>query len=328
MSQTKYRAVVTGHSYMTMQPERDVLAGVAEVVETQPQNRDEVMAVVRDADAIMNQNSQIDKQVIAATTRCKIIVAYGVGTDKIDLETATEKGIQVCCVPDYCRDEVASHAMALLLAFERKVPQTMARLVAGHWEHPTPGSMQRLAGRTLGLLGFGRIAHRLAEMATPFGLNIITHDPYVSAEQVRAAGAKWVTLDELLTGSDYVSIHCPLTEITRGLFGAETLGRMRADAVLINTSRGKIVQEEALVAVLKAGRLRGAALDVFEVEPLSNTSPLLQMDNVVLTPHTAWYSDEAQEQLKHDVAEEVRRALMGEPPINPANQPRRPGSID
>jgi D-3-phosphoglycerate dehydrogenase len=304
-----------------MEPEREVLAGVAELVETQPKNQEEVIAAARDADAIMNQESQIKGPVIAALTRCKIIVAYGVGLDKIDVEAATAKGILVCRVPDYCKDEVATHTMALLLAFERKVPQSMARLQAGHWYHPTPGSMRRLTDRVLGLLGFGNIARRVAEMAAPFGFRIITHDPFITKGESQSGGAKWVSLDRLLADSDYLSIHCPLTEETQGFFGAETLAKMRPEAVLINASRGKIVQEAALVEALKASCLRGAALDVFQEEPLSPGSPLLKMDNVVLTPHTAWYSDDAQTQLKRQVAEEVRRALVGEPPINPANDP-------
>ena len=316
-----YRAVVTGHSFPTLAPEREVLAGVATVVESQPRDRAEVIAAARDADAIMNQQSLIDAAVIAALTRCRVIVAYGIGTDKIDLAAAAARGIRVCHVPDYCVDEVASHAMALLLAFERRVPQAMARLVHGHWDHPTAGSIRRLAGRTLGLLGLGRIGRRVAALAAPFGLRVVAHDPYLAAAPTGQPGVEWVSFDELLTTAHYLSIHCPLTPETRGLMGAAQFARMRADAVLVNASRGKIVQEAALVAALREGRLRGAALDVFEEEPLSPGNSLLDLDNVVLTPHVAWYSDEAQDELKREVAGEVRRALLGEPPRHPVNAP-------
>ena len=314
-----FRAVVTGHSFPSLDLERDVLAGTADLVESQPRNREEVIAAARTADAVLNQNSQIDAEVIESLERCRVIVAYGIGTDKIDLEAATRRGIQVCNVPDYCLEEVAAHTVALLLAMERRVPQLMAALRAGRWVQPEPGDMRRLSGRTLGCLGFGRIARRVAAVADALGLRAIAHDPMLDAGQ---AGVCAVGFEQLLEDSDYLTIHCPLTPETRGLIDGEALGRMRPGAMLINASRGKIVQEAALVEALQAGRLRGAALDVFEAEPLAQDSPLLHMDQVVLTPHVAWFSTEAEEELKRTVAMEARRALLGEPPQHPVNRPR------
>lgn len=313
------RVVITGHSFLNLDPEREVLAGVADVIETQPTGCEEVIAATRDADGIINQNSQISAEVVYALDKCKVIVAYGIGTDKIAIDAATRRGIHVCNVPNYCVDEVATHAIALILAFERNVMGSMRRLVSGHYDHPTPGSIRRLAGRTLGLLGFGRIGRRVAELARPFGLRLIVHDPFVKIEDLHTLDAKSVDFDTVLSASHYLSIHAPLNAETRGLIGASNLSKLRRDAVLINVSRGKIVQESALVDALQAGRLRGAALDVFETEPLSADSPLLRLPNVVLTPHTAWYSDESQQQLKFEAADEVRRVLCGERPRNPVN---------
>lgn len=312
-----FSAVVAGHSFRDLDIERATLADVAEVIESQPSCRAEIIAAAQDADAILNQNSQIDAEVIAALKRCRVIVAYGIGTDKIDLDAANRRAIQVCNVPDYCLEEVATHAIALLLAFERRVPQTMAALKAGSWPAPETGDSRRLQGRVLGCLGYGRIAQRVATIGRALGLSVIAHDPYAAPHMDDVA---LVSLERLLEQSHYLAIHCPLTPETRGMVDAELLERMRPDAVLINASRGKIVQEQALVDALAAGRLRGAALDVFEQEPLPPASPLLAMPNVVLTPHTAWYSDEAQQELKRTVALEVRRVLCGEAPAHPVNQ--------
>ena len=315
------RVVVTGHSFATLDPERHVLDGVAKVIEAQPRTRDEVIAAARDADAIINQNSQIDAEVIAALRRCKVIVAYGIGTDKIAVDDAAKRGIFVCNVPNYCIDEVATHTLALLLGFERCVPHSMHRMQAGHYDHPQAGSIRRLAGRTLGLLGFGKIGRRVAALASPFGLRIAVHDPFVAPAMLEAEGFQPVDCDTLFAASDYVSIHCPLTDRTRGLVGAEAIAKMRTDAVLINVSRGKIVQEAALVGALAARRIRGAALDVFESEPLPATSVLRTLPNVVITPHIAWYSDESQLELKTVAAGEVRKVLTGQKPDNPVNRP-------
>lgn len=312
--------VVTGYRFRDLEPERRILAPIATVTGVQPQSRDELITATAHADAILNQLCMIDADTIAALECCRVIVICGVGVDSVDIEAATARGIMVCNVPDYCTEEVATHTLALLLAFERRVPHMMAHLRGGQWDDPHAYVIRRLAGRTLGLLGFGRIARRVGALAAAFGLHVLTSDPYVPPEQTREAGVEWVPLDSLLARSDYLSLHTPLTPETRRLIGAEALAKMRAGAVLINTSRGKIVDEEALIAALRDGRLRGAALDVFQEEPIVPTNPLLQMDNVIVTPHLAWYSEEAQTEVRQQAAQEIHRVLLGEPARNPVNR--------
>ncbi len=313
-----HKAVVTGHSFSSLAIEREVLTNVAELVETQPRSRDEVIAAARDAHAVLNQNSLIDTEVVRSLSKCRVIVAYGIGTDKIDLVEATKQGIQVCNAPDYCLEEVATHTIALLLSIERQIPMMMARLRAGHWDHPHCGSMRRLSGLTFGCLGMGRIAQLVAKSALALGMRVIATDPFVATTTV--AGVDFVSLDELLLRSDYLSIHCPLTPETHGLVDAGFIAKMRPDAVLINASRGKIVRESDLISALSRGRLRAAGLDVFESEPLDPDNPLLRMDNVVVTPHVAWHSEAAEEELKRTVAEEARLVLCGLAPRFPVNE--------
>lgn len=316
-----HTAVVTGHSFPALDIERSVLDGVATLMDPQPADRRQLLAAVRNADAIMNQNSIIDAEVIAAAPHCRVIVPYGIGVDKIDIEAATAHGIQVCNVPHYCIEEVAIHTLALLLGFERGIARGDARIRAGHWDHPARGSMRRLSGRTLGLLGFGRIARTVAGVAKAMQLKVIAHDPMVTAEEMQREGVESVQIGDLALRSQYISIHCPLTPQTRGLIDAGFLAAMRNDAVLINASRGRIIQEAALVDALAKARIRGAALDVFEVEPTPADNPLLTMENVMLAPHVAWYSDESQDELKFTVADEVRRVLTGIAPRFPVNTP-------
>ncbi|MFO1061019.1 MAG: C-terminal binding protein [Dongiaceae bacterium] len=322
MTAPRFRVVVTGHHFHTLEPERAVLADLADLVEAQPRSREEVIAAARDADAILNQDGRLDGPVIDALRHCRIIVAYGVGTDRIDVDAATARGIQVCNVPDYGLDEVAAHAIALLLAFERRIPQQAAAVRAGEWAQPPEGSSRRLAGRVLGIVGLGRIGRRVAALGRAFQLQVICADPHVPSDEAMRHSVQSVGLDELLQRADYVSLHCPLTEHTRGMLNAAAFARMKPDAVLINVARGPVVDEAALIETLRAGRLRGAALDVLEHEPTPTDNPLLSMENVIITPHTAWYSEEAQQRLKVGAAEEVRRALLGEPPRCPVNRPR------
>jgi D-3-phosphoglycerate dehydrogenase len=249
--------------------------------------------------------------------RCKAIGRFGLGVDNIDIAAAAERGITVTYVPDYCMQEVSDHAMALLLALARKVPQSNALVQAGRWEMPAVVPIHRLAGRVLGLVGFGNIPRELAPKAKAFGLRVVAHDPYVSQQVLDAAGVERVSFDRLLEISDFVSIHAPLLSATRGLFNAEVFRMMKKGARLINTARGPLVDEDALIAALDSGQLAGAALDVVAVEPLPKDSKLIGRDNVILTPHTAFYSVEALNELQTKCAADVARVLSGEPPVYP-----------
>src|SRR5216683_6118215 len=227
--------------------------------------------------------------------------------------------ILVTYATDYCMQEVSDHAMALLLSLVRKVPLSNKLVQSGRWEVPPVVPIHRLTGRVLGLVGFGNIPRMLAPKAKAFGLRVVTHDPYVSPEALSAAGVENVGFDELLAMSDFVSIHAPLLPATRGLFNRDVFRKMKKGAMLINTARGPLVDEEALIAALDSGQLGGAALDVVATEPLAKDSPLIGRDNVILTPHTAFYSVEALEELQSKCASDVARVLSGEKPAYPVS---------
>jgi D-3-phosphoglycerate dehydrogenase len=238
--------------------------------------------------------------------------------DNVDIPAATNAGIVVTRVPDYCLDEVSDHTMALLLALVRKIPSSNARTQGGKWEMRAVVPIHRLRGTVLGLVAFGQIPQLVAPKAQSFGIRVVTYDPFVSKQVAERAGVEQVTFDELLKISDYISIHTPLLPATRHLFNADVLSRMKPTAYLINTARGPIIDEAALASALDQGHLAGAALDVMEQEPPSG-SPLFGRDNVIVTPHTSFYSEESLVDLQTKAAEEVVRVLSGQTPKNPVN---------
>ena len=284
---------------------------------TQP-TPEAILDVARDAEGLLVTYAKITAEMISQMKRCKIISRFGIGVDNVDIAAATAAGISVTKVPDYCIDEVSDHAMALLLSLVRKIPFSSARAHAGRWEMAAVVPIHRLRGTILGLVGFGRIPQRIAPKAKAFGLRVITFDPYVPQTVLEQAGVERVEFAELVKMSDYISIHTPLLPETRHLFNAEVFRQMKPGAVIVNTSRGPVVEEAALARALDAGQLAGAALDVLEQEP-PTSSLLFGRDNVILTPHTSFYSVEALEELQTKAAEEVVRVLSGEPPRNPVN---------
>ena len=278
---------------------------------------DDILAVARDADAILVTYAKLPGELLRQLTRCKAIGRFGLGVDNIDLPAAKELGIAVNYVPDYCLREVSDHAMALLLALARKVTFSNKLVQSGRWEVPPIVPLRRLEGQVLGLVGFGNIPRALAPKAKAFGLRVLTHDPYVKPDALAAAGVEGVSFDDLLARADFISVHAPLVPATRGLMNAAAFAKMKKGAFLINTARGPLVDEAALVAALDAGQLGGAALDVVTAEPLAKDSPLMGRDNVILTPHTAFYSVEALEELQTKCASDVARVLSGEKAVYP-----------
>jgi D-3-phosphoglycerate dehydrogenase len=309
---------VTDCPFPSLDPAKAALARLdPELRMAKSTSAEDILSVAREADAVFVTYAKLPGDLLKQLKRCKVIGRFGLGVDNIDIPAAAALGIIVTYVPDYCMREVSDHAMALLLALARKVTLSNKLVQSGRWEVPPIVPLHRLDGRVLGLVGFGNIPRALAPKAKAFGLRVVIHDPYVSVQVLAEAAVEDASFDALLAMSDFVSIHAPLLPATRGLFNAETFRKMKKGAFLINTARGPLVDEAALVAALDSGQLGGAALDVVAAEPLSKDSPLLSRDNVILTPHTAYYSVEALEELQTKCASDVARVLSGEKPVYP-----------
>lgn len=314
------QVVVTDSVFPTLDPARQVLARIgAELVLAERAEPAAVAALAREVDALMVTYMPITAELIGQLRRCRIIARFGIGVDNVDVAAATRAGIVVTNVPDYCIDEVSDHALALLLALARRLLPADRAVRGGTWSVSALAPIHRLRGRVLGLVGFGKIARALARKAQALGLEVLAYDPYLPLEAIEAHGARPVGFDELLERSDFISIHAPLTPETRHLFNEEAFHKIKPGAFLINTARGPIVDEGALLRALESGRLAGAALDVLEREPPPSDSPLLRREDVLLTPHIAFYSEESLVELQTKAAEEVVRVLQGEAPRNPVN---------
>lgn len=320
--------VITDHGYPDDRPEREALAETgARIVIAQCRTPEEVLKACREADGVIVRMAPVPRPVIERLRRCKVISRYGIGVDNVDVKAATERGIPVANVPDYCYDEVSEHALALLLACARRVVESDRLVRAGEGPRSESLPVRRIRGSVLGLLALGAIARTLAGKARGLGFSrILAHDPFVKPEQARALGVDLVDLDTLLRESDYLSVHAPLLDSTRHLLGRETLAKMKPGAVLVNTSRGPVVDEAALLDALKAGRLAAAGLDVFEKEPIPADHPLLALPNVVATAHLGWYSLEARTDLQRRAAEAVAKVLLGGRPDHVVNREVYAGS--
>ncbi|MFD1032545.1 C-terminal binding protein [Metaplanococcus flavidus] len=307
-----FKVVVTDYEYSTFAPEEAVLdkLGIKLTFE-QCKTEDDVIAACKDADALINQYAPISRKVIEQLDNCKVISRYGVGFNTIDVDAATEKGIIVGNVTDYCLDEVSNHAMALLLSLARKVTLLNNAVKNGKWDFKVAVPIYRLQGKTLGLVGFGNIPQTVARKAKAFDLNVIAYDPFVAPEVAAAQGVELVTLEELCKRSDYLSVHVPLNAHTEKMISRKEFAMMKKEAFIINTARGPIIDEQALIEALQAGEIAGAGLDVLETEPIAADNPLLDMDNVILNPHSAFYSVEAETELKRKTAENVADVLSG-----------------
>jgi D-3-phosphoglycerate dehydrogenase len=305
--------------------ERAVLADVgARLVERPCPTEDELMEHGRDAVAILTLDEPLTARVIGALPCCRVISRFGIGVDKVDVGAATAAGIFVTNVPEYCVDEASDHALALLLAVERRIPALDTAVREGVWDTAAvAGPVRRLRDLRLGIIGFGRLGRRFAAKAAALGLEVCVHDPFVGDGVIEAAGARPLPLDELLHSSDVVSLHLPLTPDTRHLLDRGRLWSMRRGALLVNTSRGGLVDEAALVEALREGRLGGAGLDVFEHEPPARDHPLLRLPNVVVTSHSAHYSVESATDMRACAFRNVAEVIAGRPPLFAVNAIRR-----
>jgi D-3-phosphoglycerate dehydrogenase len=312
---TSVKVVLTDQIFPTTEIERKVLTDIgAELIVLDDPSPESIRANAADAVALLNTYAPIDRETLGHLEACKVIARYGIGVDNIDLEAARERGVVVTNVPDYCVDEVADHTMALLLAVARKLITGHSHTMNGGWGIDPLRPIHRLRGRTLGLIGFGNIARAVATRAQAFGLGVVTYDPYVTDDVLRARNvSRSGSLEDLLSGSDVVSVHVPLLDETRSLIGAEAVERMRSDAIVLNTSRGPIVDVGAVVTALREGRLGGAGFDVFPAEPPDHGS-FEGVENLVVTPHTAFYSDESISESQTKAVTCIVAVLRGEEP--------------
>lgn len=316
------KVVITDYEYPNVDQERKIITDFgAQLDACHLKTPEEIAAKVEDADAVIVQYADITKEIIARMKHCKIIIKYGIGVNNIDSDAAAAKKIYVCNVPDYGVDEVSNHAIAMLLALAKKLPIVTKTLKNGEWGYGSTVPLFRLQGSTLGLIGIGRIPSLIARKMSNFGMRILAFDPYVSKEEAKKRGAELADFETLCKKSDFISIHCPLTPSTTHIFNWETFKMMKKTAFIINTARGPVIEESALVEALKTGEIAGAGIDVYESEPIARDHPLLQMGQVIATPHCAWYSEEAITTLQRKVAEEVVNVLSGNRPFHCTNKP-------
>jgi len=314
------RVLITDYAWPSLEIERDILesAGI-ELIIAETGDEEELTQLVPAVDAILSCWRPISAAVLDHATSCRLISKFGTGVDNIDVQRATELGIIVCNIPDFCLDEVSDHAMALLLAAARRVVPFDREVRRGEWQPRRGQSLQRLRGRTLGVVGYGTIAQALIPKARAFGLNVVVYAPRLAAGSIEPGVTASSSLPDLLAIADFVSIHAPATAETRGMFDAAAFAAMKEGAWLINTSRGALVDEDALIVALQSGQLGGAALDVLAQEPPDPANPLLTMDNVLLTPHAAFASQQAIEDLQRRAAKAVVTGLGGKLPANIVN---------
>jgi D-3-phosphoglycerate dehydrogenase len=307
---TRYKVVVSDQVFPSVDVERDLLAGIGADLTVATGDVESVLSIASDADAILNTYLPWDARSIARLQKCRIIARYGIGFDNVDLVAARDAGIVVTNVPDYSVEEVATHALALILASLRKVAAADGLVRAGTWNIDNFRPIRRLSTLTVGLVGYGRIARRIAAPLEALGARIIAHDPYL---QPGPDLPPLLDLTALLGEADIISLHLPLTEETRGMIDSTAVGAMRKGAILVNTSRGPLVDLDAVAASLRDGHLGAAGLDVFDVEPLDPTR-IDGVPNLIVTPHMAYYSEEALAESQHKAATQVIKVLTGEKP--------------
>lgn len=325
------KVVVTDYNYPNLEVEEKVFSQSGIKVEGHHCTREEeVIKVSRDADGLLNQYAPVSKKVIDSLKRCKVIGRYGIGVDTINVDAATKKGIVVVNVPSYCEDEVSDHALALILSAVRKVNLYDRAIKKGSWDWKMGKPIRRLRGQCLGLVGCGKIGRKLAKKAMALGLEVIAFDPYLASKELKKEGIEKVDFDQLLTESDIISLHLPLTEETHHLISTAELEKMKPTALLVNVARGAVIDEKALHNALVDDQIAGACLDVIEDEPSQgkvSKKTLFGLKNIYLTPHAAWYSEEALIELRTKAAKDVARVLSRKIPSGFVNSELR-GNLD
>ena len=318
------KIVIADYEFPNLDPENDAFKGLEdfEIVayDHVAATEEELIERVKDADAVLNQWNHITPAVIEAMDHCKVISTYGIGVDKIDVETASKKGIYVTNSPDYNKFEVANHACALILALSRQLIDSDKKTREGkygwmYFDKP----LHRMDDQILGFVGFGRIAKQISHKMSVFGFKTIAYDPFLTAEQIEAAGGKKVELEEVMSQSDFVSINVSLTKDTYHMIGKEYFDMMKPTAYLVNCARGAVCDEMAMYEALKEGKFMGAGLDTFEDEPILPDHPLMSLDNIIFTPHSAWHNRESMWDMQWGTADQVAKVLKGEVPDHCVN---------
>jgi D-3-phosphoglycerate dehydrogenase len=311
----RFKVVFTDSHLFKPREELEALSGLdCEIVQAVCKSEDETIALCRDAHAVLNTSAKISRRVIAELKEALVICRYGIGVDTVDIPAATEHGIIVANVPDFCFDEVADTAMSLILSVPRKVHLLNTLVHQGAWKRDVAKPVHKFRGATLGIYAFGNIGRNLCRKAEPFGFRILVHDPYLKPENVRDYPVTLVDFDTLLKESDLISVHAPLTEGTRHKFDEAAFRKMKPSAFFFNLGRGPIHDQKALTRALQEGWIAGAGLDVLEKEPPDPDDPILKLDNVVFTPHYASYTEEAYQELQVKTGENAAAVLRGEFP--------------
>ncbi len=318
MEKNKFKVVITDCDHGSIEEEKREFGRIgAELILAQIKEEEDLIRVCKDADGLLNQYALLTRKVLEKLPKCKVIGRYGVGIDSVDLKAATDLGIIVANVPDYCVDEVADQALSMILALIRKTVFFDQKVKSDQWDFRQGRPIHRIKGKTLGLIGSGRIGLEVAKRISAFGVRVITFDPYL---QKTPEGIELMDFDTVLKESDFISIHCPLNESTRHLLGEKEFQKMEKKPLIINTSRGPIIDEVALIQALTKRQVSGAGLDVLEKEPPDPQNPLLKMENVIIAPHISFYSEESISELKRRTAENVSSVLLGKWPRSVVNQ--------
>lgn len=314
------KIVITDYEYESIAAERGIIEAAGHTLcDYQCRQPEKLIPLVRDADAVITQYADMNAEVISAMEKCRVIVRYGIGFNNVDVDAAAQKGIYVCNVPDYGVEEVSDHAVMLILALAKKLPVYMQAVKKGDWGYTSVVPLQRFCTSTVGLIGFGRIPQLVARKLSGWGVRMLAYDPWGSLEAAQKLNVTLTDLDTIYAQADYISVHCPLTKETQGMIDMAAMQRMKPTTCLINTARGGVICEKDLLLALEQGIIAGAGLDVFEQEPLAPEHELLRLDQVLVTPHSAWYSETAIASLKEKVAEEAVRVLNGEQPLHCVN---------
>jgi D-3-phosphoglycerate dehydrogenase len=317
MGKYPYRVVITDCDHGSIEEEREEFGKIgAELILNQVQEEKETIQACKDADGLLNQYTLLTQKVLEKLPKCKVISRYGVGVDSVDLRAATDLGIIVANVPDYCVDEVSNQTLSMILALIRKTAFFDRKVKSGQWDFRQGRPIHRLKGKTMGLIGSGKIGLETAKKLAAFGVRVIAFDPYLGKAP---EGIELKDLESVLKESDFISIHCPLNDSTRHLIGEREFEKMGKKPIIINTSRGPIIDEKALIQALEKGLISAAGLDVLEKEPPDPQNPLLKMENVIFSPHIGFYSEESISELKRRTAKNVSDVLTGRKPYSVVN---------